>query len=476
MNQGAIVRVSPDAHHSGKMTTQRTAIAAYGVALLMYVVLVDVPEAAAQGVAMPSPVVAGAMSSDTTVPYPLLGLDQVIERALAVSPLVASGNGGVQVARSFKRTTIGAYIPTVTATSANTRAGPVSALSTSGVSAATPSSSQTYGVAAAVDLFTGGRRAADEALAKADLRAAGSTLVSDRFVVMLSAQQGFFEWIRAAGLVRVARGALAEANQLLRYTGDMFRAGTAMKSDYLRAQLQSTTMQEQLLAATDTLVTAAYALGWIAGVDGPVGARDDSATEAIRPLALDDSAIVRLAVEASPSVAVAEDIAAASNAGLRAARTQYVPTISANAGRNWAASQTVVTGAPRPGWTVVVGTSYPVFNGFQREDAVTRAQAAAYIARVSVADTRRSVRANAAQLLAALRTTMASIVLGTESVRSASEDLRVQTLRYRAGISTMLDVLTSEAALLAAEHSLSSSQHRYHTTRAALEALVGRTL
>jgi outer membrane protein TolC len=49
-------------------------------------------------------------------------------------------------------------------------------------------------------------------------------------------------------------------------------------------------------------------------------------------------------------------------------------------------------------------------------------------------------------------------------------------MRYRAGISTMLDVLTSEAALLQAEHSLSASQHRYHTTRAALEALVGRKL
>ncbi|HEY0528232.1 MAG TPA: TolC family protein [Gemmatimonadaceae bacterium] len=404
---------------------------------------------------------------------PQLSLGEVIERALTVSPLVASGNGGVQVARSFKRTTIGAYMPTIVATSANTRAGPIPAVAGG---SATPSSSQTYGVAAAIDLFTGGRRAANEALARADLRAAGSTLISDRFVVALTAQQSFFEVVRAEGLVNVARGALAEANQLLRYTTDMFRAGTVTKSDLLRAQLQSTTMQEQLLAANDTLLTASYALGWIAGADGPVSVRDDSATEAIRPLALDDSSIVRLAVDASPSVAVAEDALAASNAALRAARTQYVPTITANAGRNWAGSQTVVTGAPRPGWTVVVGTSYPLFNGFQREDAVTRSQAAAYVARVSAADTRRSVRASAAQLLGALSTTMASIDLATESVHSATEDLRVQTLRYRAGISTMLDVLTSEAALLQAEHGLSGARHRYHTTRAALEALVGRAL
>jgi outer membrane protein TolC len=422
------------------------------------------------------------MSGDSTTPYPLLTLSQVIERALAVSPIVASGTGGVQIARSYKRTTVGAYIPTVTATSAATRVNAGQTQVTSGVgsgigsSVGSPTSSQTYGLAAAVDLFTGGRRQANEALARADLRAAGSTLVSDRFFVKLSAQQGFYEVIRATDLVQVSRAGLAEADQLLKFTTSMFHAGTVTRSDLLRAQLQSTTMQEQLLAATDTLVAASYALGWLVGADGAVGVRTDSASEAIRPLALDDSSIVRLAVEASPSVAVSEDVASATKAALRAARTQYVPTITATGARNWANSSTVVTGAPRPGWTVIVGTSYPVFNGFQREDAVTRAEVAAYQARVTLNDTRRSVRASAAQLLGTLTTTIAAISLGEEAIRSAREDLRVQTARYRAGISTILDVLTSEAALLQAEYSLAQSQHRYHITRAAIEALVGRNL
>jgi len=478
MNQGAIGGVSLGAHHSGKMTTQRVAIAAQSVALLMYITFVAATNAAAQDVAMPQPLAANPMLRDSTMPYPQLTLGEVVERALAVSPIVASGTGGVQIARSYKRTTLGNYLPTVVATSAATRVNPGQAQTTSGVSSAvgSPTSSQTYGVAAALDLFTGGRRQAYDALARADLRAAGSTLVSDRFVVVLSAQQGFYEVVRSSDLVQVARAGLAEADQLLKFTTSMFRAGTVMRSDLLRAQLQSTTMQEQLLAATDTLVAASYALGWIVGVDGPVGVRADSASEAIRPLALDDSSIVRLAVEASPSVAVGEDVATATKAALRAARTQYVPTVSASGARNWANSPTVVTGAPRPGWTVTVFTSYPVFNGFQREDAVTRAEVAAYVARVSLNDTRRSVRASAAQLLGTLSTTTAAITLGTEAIRSAREDLRVQTARYRAGISTILDVLTSEAALLQAEYSLAQSQHRYHVTRAALEALVGRKL
>jgi outer membrane protein TolC len=308
------------------------------------------------------------------------------------------------------------------------------------------------------------------------LRAAGSSLVADRYAVTLVAEQEFYEVIRATDLVQVARAGLTEANQLLRYTTDMFRAGTVTRSDLLRAQLQSTTLQEQMLAANDTLVAASFALGWLVGVDGAVGARADSMSEAIRPLAVDDTAIVRLAVESSPGVAVADAVAAATKEAARAARTQYVPTITATAGRNWAANTPVAPGSTQPGWTVAVGTSYPLFNGFQREDAVVRAEAAAYVARVTVGDTRRSARATAAQLLAALATTTASISLGTEAIRSAREDLRVQTARFRAGISTMLDVLTSEAALLQAEYSLTQAQHRYHTTRAALEALVGRRL
>jgi outer membrane protein TolC len=460
------------------MTTQRVVLAALGIALWMGIALVAAPEAAAQSGAMLQPLSPTPTSSDSTMPYPLLTLDEVIERALAVSPLVASGTGGVQIARADKRMASGAYIPTVTATSAATRVNATQTPATSGVggSVVSPTSSQTFGVAAAVDLFTGGRREANQVLARANMRAAGSTLVSDRFVVMLAAQQGFYEAIRATELAQVARAGLAEAEQLLKFTTSMFRAGTVTRSDLLRAQLQSTTMQEHLLAATDTLIAASYTLGWLAGVEGPVGVRPDSASDAIRPLALDDSSIVRLAVEASPSVAVAEDVAAATKAALRAARTLYVPTLSASAGRNWAASSTVVTGAPRPGWTVTVGTSFPVFNGFQREDAVVRAEASAYVARVSVSDTRRSVRASAAQLLGALNTTTAAIVLGAEAIRSAREDLRVQTARYRAGISTMLDVLTSEAALLQAEYTLAQTRHRYHTTRASLEALVGRRL
>ena len=50
------------------------------------------------------------------------------------------------------------------------------------------------------------------------------------------------------------------------------------------------------------------------------------------------------------------------------------------------------------------------------------------------------------------------------------------TERYRAGISTSLDRLTSELAVTQAELALVAARYNYQLTRATLEALVGREL
>jgi outer membrane protein len=130
----------------------------------------------------------------------------------------------------------------------------------------------------------------------------------------------------------------------------------------------------------------------------------------------------------------------------------------------------------RPGWQLGLGTSFPIFNGYQREDAITRSEALAEVSRVTALDATRQARADASRLLSALRFAQQNISLAVDAVTAAREDLRVQTDRYRAGISTSLDRLTSELAVTQAELGLVSARYNYQVTRATLEALVGRPL
>jgi outer membrane protein TolC len=402
----------------------------------------------------------------------LLGLDEVVARALAVSPVMAQGEGGVRAARSGERVATGAYLPSISATSSLLRSNALAP--SAGAPLPASDDAAAAGLAASLDVFTAGRRGAERARAAADVRAAESERVGDRYAVTLQATRAFFEALRASDLVAVANARIATGEHGFRFARDRVLAGVGTRSDELRAQLELTTARQQLVASLDTLQTAAFALGRIVGADGAVGARPAASLEP-RPLALGDSEIVRLAVEASPLVRAAEAEARAGEAGVRAARTQYVPSLRLSGGYNWA-TQSRVLSAVRPGWALTLGTSYPLFNGFQREDVVERASVTSDVARVAAADQRRLARAEAARLLGALRLAERNIALAAEAVRAAEEDLRVQSSRYRAGISTTLDLLTSELAVTQARLGLVAARHGYQITRATLESLVGRAL
>jgi outer membrane protein TolC len=401
-------------------------------------------------------------------------LETVVARTLAYSPGVVSAQGAVRDAAALRRVTLGAYLPSV---ALNSSAGWTDqALASAGVTSLAPSTVNAYGagLAAAVDVFTGGRRGAQRSEADAISQAADAGLVQQRYATILLARRGYFEVLRAHELVRVALESIAQAELGLGYARDRLAAGTATRADVLLAQLAASTARRQWLAARDTLGMTTAALGRLVGADGPIDADPLTALEPVA-LALSDSGVLALAPAAAPAVVNAQALASAGAAAVRASETQYLPTISLGAGYNWS-NDGRVTGALRSGWIVAFSTSFPLFNGFVREASVTQAKVAAEVATATSADTRRFVRAESQRLLGSLRVAEQDIALSREAVRLATEELRVIQARYRAGIATILDVLTSQTALVQADLALVSARFTYQIARASLEALLGRDL
>lgn len=404
-----------------------------------------------------------------------LSLETVVARTLAHSPGVASARGVVRDAAALRLVTLGAYLPSLALTSSAGWSDQTT--SSLGVTSLTPTGgTNTYGAgfAASLDVFTGGRRGAQRSQAEALSQAADAGFVQQRYATILLAKQGYYEVARAHELVRVAREAVEEAELGLGYAQDRARAGTATRADVLLAELTLSTARRRELAARDTLSLGGAALGRLVGANGPVDAEPPATLEPA-PLALGDSAILALAPATAPAVVSTQAQVSASAAGVRASRSQYLPTIAVGAGYNWA-NESRVPGALRPGWIVAFTTTFPLFNGFVRESAVTQAEVAAEVATATAADTKRLARAEAQRLLGGLHVAEQDIALTREAVRLGSEDLRVIQARYRAGIATILDVLTSETALTQAELDLVSARFTYQVTRASLEALLGRPL
>lgn len=443
---------------------------------------------AAPGTSAPaSPPAAMGAAYDSTaadsVPYiATMGINDVVTAALRVSPAMADATGAQRVGESGERVAYGEFMPQLTfnagafQSSQQSLSSSLSAPTTtlSGPIVTYPAQSYSAGLAASFDIFTGGRRPADIAAARANTRSADAGLIQQHYAVELAAKQAFYSEQRAHDLVEVTQAAVATANRAVQYAEAQMRRGTATRADVLLAQLNATTARQQLIAARDTLTTNAYALGRLVGAAGAVAGQGGD-TLPNMALALPDSAIVNLAVRSGPAVRAADEAASATTAQVRSAQTQYVPDIKLTGGYNWA-NNSIAYGAIRPGWLVEIGTSYPIFNGFLREDDVTRASATAHTAKVTATDEHRFARAEAERLLASVRFAWQNIAEAQEAARVAAEDFRVVSVRYQNGVATFLDLSTAQLNQQQAGVALVTARYNYQIARASLEALIGREL
>lgn len=422
----------------------------------------------------PAPAPAAAPREES---IPAVTLEEAVRMAGEHSPTVVQASGAVRNSAAAERSAFGAYLPSLSVNASSSLAdasGRTTGTGT-GTSVSTgPSDSYGAGISASWDVYTGGRRGAERDRARAESSAAQAELVSQRAGVGLDVRRGFFDVLRAADLADVATARIQRAEEGVTAAQQRLQLGNATRSDLLRAQLELNTARSALLEANTQRNAARLALGRLVGTEGPVDARRTPAETTVRPLSVTDSALVRELVASAPTVQSAEAAVRAADAGTDAARSQYLPSLRLTTGYNWNNSDLALDG--RTSWSVGLGVSYPIFNGFQREQAVVQASTAKTTAQARRDDAVRSVRSQAGQALGQLRLSEERITLAEQALETAREDLRVQQERYKLGSTTILELLTSQQAVVQAESDLVTARYNYQVARAELEALAGREL
>lgn len=404
----------------------------------------------------------------------VIALEEAVARSLNRSPAMAQATQQVESAVSGLRASYGAFLPSVSASSG------VSLRSTErfdpGTDRIVSGSSDSYnvGVSAGYQLFAGGRRFAELDRSEADLSAAEARRVDQRFQVALQTKQLFYSALRQSELFEVARSRLGQAEESLEMARRQAAVGLATTSDTLRARLEMVNARQAVLTAETARRAARFALGRQVGADGPVTPAVFADLEPT-PLPLSEAQVLEAAELGSPSVRAAEAGTGAAAAALSAARRAYLPTLRLSSGYNWA-NQAASFDGGSTSWSLSLSGSLPIFNGFQREATIERAEQGRHVAQLQEEDTRLAARQEADGVLRILTTAAAAIEIAGEAVLVAEEDLRVVRERYRLGVATVLDVVTSQIALDEARVSLVGARYDYMMARATLEAILGREL
>jgi outer membrane protein TolC len=415
-------------------------------------------------------------AQDSTARRLQVTLDEAVRRSIDVQPAMVQARGTTRSAGAGLRAATGAFLPSVSIGGSAARAGGSRLNNVTNQIVSAPTNSTYSGsLTLSLPIFDGFQRLADRNTASASQDAADAGLVNQRFQTTLNTKQIFYDALARAQLVRVAEAQVRRAQQQLQIAVEKLRAGSATRSDSLRSTVDYGNARIALLQAQANLATAEANLGRQVGVEGPVAAVPDSSIPAFP----DTTGLVSSVITVAPAVKQAEAQARAAGAQVTSARASYWPTFNTTLSGSKSGDDWPWAAAGDPylnSWSLRLGFSWTLFNGFARERQVTQAAVSRDNAQATAADERRRATASLTQQLAAVQTSFAQIDIARANLAAATEDLRVQQERYRVGAATILDLLTSQAALTTAEVNVVQVRFNYLIARAQLEALVGRTL
>ncbi|HJS44714.1 MAG TPA: TolC family protein [Gemmatimonadales bacterium] len=421
---------------------------------------------------------AGGASAQQPSPVPQaqleVTLNEAIRRALEVQPSMMTARGEQRTTGADRRAAYGAFIPSVTigASAARSNVGRIDQTTGRPIP---PEYTYTGTFTASLELFDGFERFANLKATSALNAAADAGYVNERFLTTHRTKELFYEAVATEALVRVAEAQLKRAQQQLQISVQKLRAGSATRSDSLRSTVEFGNARIDLLRTQANLATAQAQLARQVGAAGLVRAVFDSTL----PPMPDTADLRRTALSTSPAVEQSEARASAARALVWSARAQYWPSVvvSYNNSRQ---------GSENPSWPLFgnypetfqwrFGLSWPILNGFNREANQVSASVSRDVAVANAAETRREINALVTAQLAVLATAFEQINISDANLAAAQEDLRVQSERYRVGAATILDLLTSQAALTEAEVNVIQTRFTYLIARSQLEATVGRTL
>jgi outer membrane protein len=421
------------------------------------------------------PTLLSAQATVDTTPARPITLNEAIRLAHQHSPLTVQARGDLRVARAGINSAYFAFLPSASVSMGSSwRRGKGFDLQGDIITVTQRNYSDAF--QAQIDLFDGGQRFFDLRAARSRRDAAEAFDVLQEYVVELDVKRQYYDVIAAGEAEQAARAQLAEAEQQLRVATVRVAAGAASRSDSLRALVTVGNARLAILDAENRVQFANASLTRLVGTSFQVtAATTDSPEPEVETL--DQTPLHGLALR-GPAVDLAEAQLSAARASARSTRTLFLPTISAGISRSgFGLDRKYGFGTPF-NYSSGFGLSlfFPVLNGLQREEQVVRANVAVDDAEATLRDVQLRAQQDLTQSLGLFRNASQRVAVQQISVAATEEDLRLQQQRYALGAATILDVLTSQAALNQARNALITARFDQRYARARLEALIGRPL
>jgi len=290
--------------------------------------------------------------------------------------------------------------------------------------------------------------------------------------VLYQADVHFYMVALQRSRVDVLAKSLEAATHNLTVVEKQFSQGQVSEFEVLRARVEKSNLEPQLLQAESNLRLATKRLKSFLGLElgGGINLLEEEVNTTLDAALPSLPGLTQTALEHRPEMRQAEYTRDMRRKAIRIARAGYFPSLSAIANYNWQAQSDRMTLDENisRSWTAGLRLTIPIFQGGRVRGEVTQAVAKHRQAILDLQQQRDNIRLEVEESYDRLLQARNALDIQKNTIAQAEEGLRIANLRYESGVGILLEVLSAQAALTQAREILAEATFAYRIAQAGL--------
>lgn len=287
----------------------------------------------------------------------------------------------------------------------------------------------------------------------------------------LQVKQAYYSVLRAQKYRAVQSRRVEQLQAHLEETKLHLKAGTAAPFDVLRAETEVADAQQSLISAQNGVELAKSAFNNTLGRDlsAPVELEEPGQPQFVN---LELVPCLDAACISRPEVLMMKTQEGVAGDMVSIAKQGSKPQFNLQ----WVMNQNLTTTLFNPrsnSWTGYVTVSMPIYDGGKTRAAVEQAQSEKNSIKLGYEQTVLGVKLDVQQAYLGLNESRERVGTAEKALEQARESMRLAEVRYKAGVSTQIEVFDAQTALTQAETNHVNAMYDYYTSLAHLEKAVG---
>jgi outer membrane protein TolC len=324
-------------------------------------------------------------------------------------------------------------------------------------------------------LYTGGKLTDGLKLAKLQLTMVKEDQRKAKQNLILNVKSDYYQVWLAEQKLKVAQSSYDNMGKHYQQVQNFYKVGTSSKFDLLQAEVKWKALKPPVIQAENDAAIAKLNMAIVLGIDKDRQFTVNSDLDQLQlpeEVALQYQEVLQQAYQNRPEMRQSQDAIELTKISLHLVEAGYKPVVALTG--QYLRKGTDLSMDQSKTWTLTLGISGMLFDGFTTKAKVDSAKDDVQLASSRQSSQRDTIRSDVEQAIQALKATLETTRYNQANIDLNKESLRLTQARFAAGMSTTLDVSDAENNLDQALNGYYLGMTNYLTALAKFDMVVGK--